>query len=446
MKSTSKFIVFLSIFMIIALIVGCSGGEEEVDSGDSEETAGANDSTGTSGDTEESQTVNLLAHSNYEVGLNAVIEAFENENPNIEVNLELAPFNELMETIEIRLSAQSSDIDLLFVDAPLVANYTLKGYLEPLDELLGSSAKENWVTSAVETVTYNDEIMAAPMNNSSQVLFYNKRLFEENDIPFPGEEERLTWEEITDIAKQLTDRDEGVYGFTFDRLDRAYQLLPLADSLGASMLSEDGLTSKGYTNSSEAVEAFTFYYNLFNEWGISPRINEEESIDYFTSERVAMFLGLSHGLPRLLDSNVDFGVTLHPYFEGGEVATPTGSWSIGISKFSENKDPSAKFLEYLTLGDGADVMFEEGATLPVHVDLINEINDDPMYDEFPNNVLRMAARESEETASPRPLTPGYLEWDTNMNRALQDIKNGTDPQVALDSIVDVIDNLLIRYE
>lgn len=405
-----------------------------------------NGQNGSQNNNDGTQTISILAHSNYEVGLRSVIESFEKSNPNIKVNLELAPFNELMESIEIRLSAQSNDIDLFFVDAPLVANYTLKGYLEPLESYLNVAPDETWVESAVNTVTYNNELMAAPLNNSSMILFYNKELFDDNGIPYPKEDERMTWEELVEVSLELNDNTNGVYGFTFDRLDRAYQLLPLADSLGAKMLSEDGLTSKGYTNSPQAIEAFTFYYNLFNKWNVSPRINEEESIDYFTSGRVAMFLGLSHSLPRLIDSDIDFGITLHPYFEGGKIATPTGSWSIGISKYSSNKEHSAKFLEYLTIGEGANIMFKDGGILPVHLDLIDFIKNDPFYDEFPQNATRIAAQESEETASPRPLTPGYLEWDSNMTRALQDIKNGTKPEDALDAVVDVIDNLLKRYE
>ncbi|MDQ0252950.1 multiple sugar transport system substrate-binding protein [Evansella vedderi] len=438
-----RIVLLICIGVMSAFLFGCSNNASQNVNNDVSENENQSENQNDSGET---QTISILAHSNYDVGLSSVIEAFEDANPDIEVNLELAPFNELMESIEIRLSAQSTDIDLLFVDAPLVANYTLKGYLEPLDSYLSIDPNDVWVESAVNTVTYNNELMAAPLNNSSMVLFYNKELFDKKGIPYPEQDDRMTWEELVEIALELNDREDGVHGFTFDRLDRAYQLLPLADSLGASMLSEDGLTSKGYTNSPVAVEAFTFYYNLFNEWNISPRISEEESIDYFTSGRVAMFLGLSHSLPRLIDSNIDFGITLHPYFEGGEIATPTGSWSIGISKYSEQKEASAKFLNFLTVGDGADIMFKDGGILPVHLELIDHIKNDPFYDEFPHIATRIAAQESEETASPRPLTPGYLEWDSNMNRALQDIKNGTDPQDALDAIVDVIDRLLERYE
>src|SRR5699024_3233959 len=120
------------------------------------------------------------------------------------------------------------------------------------------------------------------------------------------------------------------------------------------------------------------------------------------------------------DSDLNYGISHYPYFEDGEVATPTGSWSIGLSNYSNKKEAAADFIKYLTIDEGADIVFEEGDTLPVHNDIIDSILEDPEYDEFPENVLKVSAEESMETASPRPLSPGFLEWDSNMSKAFEE--------------------------
>ncbi len=394
----------------------------------------------------------FIAYSNYEEPLKNVVDQFKKSNPEINVKLELAPFNQLMETIEIKMGAKTEDVDLLFVDSPLVVNYAVKGYLEPLDDYFSFDPKDVWADEAVNGATYQDNLVAAPLNSSSQVLYLNKDIFKEKGVPLPAEDERMTWEETIEIAKKLTydtnnDGHNDVFGFSFDQVDRAYQLLALSDSLGVEMVSEDGLTTDGYINSPEAVKAFQFYYDLFNTWGVSPKIDREESIDYFISGKIAMFLGANHNLPKLEESDLNYGVTLHPYFEGHEVATPTGAWNVGISKYSKNKEAAAKFLEYLTADlEGAKTFFEVGGTLPVHLELLDYIANDPQYDDFPNNIIRISAKESQETAVSRPKTPGYLEWETNMNRAFENIKNGTDPKEALDNAAEEIDRLLKKYE
>src|SRR3984885_14792144 len=63
-----------------------------------------------------------------------VIAAFEAKNPEIKVQLDTYPFRQLFETIEVRMKAQDKDVDLISVDVPLVASYSVRGFLAPLDE------------------------------------------------------------------------------------------------------------------------------------------------------------------------------------------------------------------------------------------------------------------------------------------------------------------------
>ncbi|AJY75131.1 extracellular solute-binding protein [Paenibacillus beijingensis] len=435
----------VSLLLAASLAAGCGqSGSAPAETAASEQ---KDASASASGVTE----ISFVSYSNYEKPLKKVIEAFEAGHPDVKVKLELNPFAQMMETIEIKMGSKSKDMDLLFVDSPLVMNYAVKGYLEPLDKLLPEGAKQTWVQSAVDAASYQNQLMAAPMNNSSQVMYYNKDLFQKAGVPFPDEDKRMTWEEVRDLAKKLTQDTNGdgqndLFGFSFDQVGRAYQLLALSEGLGAKMISEDGMVSSGYTNSPEAVKAFQFYADLFNKDKVSPKIKKEESIDYFTSGKVAMFVGANHNLPKLKAAGLNFGVTLHPYFAGQKIVTPTGAWNVGISKYSANKEAAAEFIQFLTVGEGAKIMFVEGGTLPPQVDLLDEIGSNPKYGQFPDNVIRIAARESRETAVPRPQTPGYLEWESNMNKAFEDMKNGTDPKKALDDAVNIIDNQLKKYK
>jgi ABC-type glycerol-3-phosphate transport system substrate-binding protein len=351
----------------------------------------------------------------------------------------------LTETNEIKLSAKSQDLDVVTVDAPLTANYTVKGYLEPLDSLLGSDSLKKWTPTALEAGSYKGQLMSAPLNSSGVVLFYNKDIFQKNNIPFLSDnvKDRMTWEQVVDTAKKLT--SDGVYGFSFDQIGRAYQLLPLLNSKGVQALGENGLVSTGFTNSPQAISSLQFYYDLFNTWKVSPKIKREESPDYFTSGKVAMFLSNTANLPKIVASGVNFGVAPHPYFQGGKVTTPTGSLHLGISKFSTKKDAAAQFVKYITFGKGAQILFDESGTLPAQVEQLKQIDNDAKFNSFPNSVMRLAATEARETATSRPLSPGYLEWESNFNKATEDIKNGADPKKTLDETVALIDGQLKKY-
>ncbi|MEK8127647.1 extracellular solute-binding protein [Paenibacillus filicis] len=389
--------------------------------------------------------ISFVTHSNWEKPLTKVIAEFEKESPEIKVNVQYNPYAKLMETNEIKLAAKSADLDVVTVDVPLNANYAVKGYLEPLDAYFKNDARKVWVDSALQAAEYRGQLMSVPMNSSGVVLFYNKDLLTKSNIPFPSADvkDRLTWEQVLEMAKKLT--HDNVYGFSVDQIGRAYQLLPLLQSKDASPLDETGLVSTGYTNSPASVKALTFYYDLFNTSKVSPKIKREESPDYFTSGKVALFLSNTANLAKIQASGIPYGIAPHPYFEGGKIATPTGSLNLGISRFSTKKDAAAKFIQYVSSGKGAQILFEESSQLPALKSLLDQIDKDPKYNELPGSVLKLISAESRTTAAPRPLTPGYLEWENNFNKALEDIKNGADPKKTLDDTAGLIDTQLRKY-
>lgn len=386
-------------------------------------------------------------------GLQEVIAGFERENPDIKVKLEEYPFRQLFETIEVKLGSKSQDYDVITVDGPLVANYWVKGYLEELQSYMPSDDwKLKWIDSSILAGSYGGKLIAAPMNTSSQVLFYNKDLFKEKGIEPPAMdvEQRWTWEQVIDAAQKLTydtngDGQTDVFGFSFEQISRAYQTLALAEGLGAKSLRDDGIVATGYINSDLSVKAGQFYYDLFNTWKVSPRISPEESGEYFMNGKIAMFIGGTWNTRKFTEANVNYGIAPHPYFADGTAATPTGSWHLAISKYSAKKEAAAKFIEYLSVGAGSDLWFQGNRDLPSHLDILGMIEQDPEYDQFPNDVYRIAAYEAKHTAVPRPLTPGYLEWETLYNKAYEDIKNGTDPKKALDQAAEQMDKQLAKY-
>jgi ABC-type glycerol-3-phosphate transport system substrate-binding protein len=448
------------IAMCLLLAVGCSSGSgntagngQEGDSGEGgaakEQTAETNSAGGDNGEKTE---ITFLVLTDWEAKLKTAAEEFNKDNPNITVKMEPYPFRQLFETMEVKLGSKSADIDVVLTDGPLVSNYFVKGYLEPLDGLVSEDAKSKWIPSSLDAGTVNGTLAAAPMNTSSQVLYFNKDIFAEKGVTPPDfdVEKRWTWEQVVETGKQLTydnngDGQNDIFGFSFEQINRPYQLLALGHSLGAKVISDDGLVSEGFSNSPEMVQAGQFYYDLYNTYKISPNITADQAVEYFATGKVAMFVGGTWNVGRFTEDKVNFGIAPHPYFEGKQVATPTGSWHVGVSRFSEHKAEAAKFVEFLTAGRGAEMWFAANNDLPAHVDLLKKAEEDPKYQEFPQNIMLLAINEASNTAVARPKTPGYLEWETLMDKAFNDIKNGTDPKQALDGAVSQIDRQLKKY-
>ncbi|WP_010677129.1 ABC transporter substrate-binding protein [Bacillus timonensis] len=412
----------------------------------------SNSSSGKDGNNKNGQNeITLMVLSEWEDTMGKIIAKFEEQNPNIKVKLETHSFDGLFEAIEVKLGSESDDYDVIAVDGPVIANYTVKGYLEPLDTYLEDGISEKWIPSSVEASTYDGKLMAAPMNTSSQVLFYNKDLFEKYGVEPPAydTDKRWTWDQTVDAANKLTIDENGdgvtdVFGFTFEQVSRAYQILPLVQGYGVKVLGESGLDVKGNFNSPEMVQAGEFYYNLFNKWKVSPKVDPLTSVEYFKSGDVAMFVGGTWNTVNF--EGVNYGIAPHPYFEGEEAVTPTGSWHFGIPKFSNKKEEAAKLIEYLTVGEGADIWYELEGNLPSKKELLNEIETSEEYNEFPKTALKLGAYEAQNTAVTRPVSPGYSEFQSVWLEVFENIKNGQKAEESINNGAAKLESLIKKYE
>jgi multiple sugar transport system substrate-binding protein len=225
--------------------------------------------------------------------LQPVVDAFQKTHPDIKVKLEGYPYGQLFEVIETKMKAGSTDVDVLNVDIPMVANYSVKGYLQPLDAYYGKKEKDEYITSAVSAATYNGKFMAAPLNSSSVGLYFNIDLFKKYGIDPPSLDpaKRWTWEEVVQVAQKMTHPDEGVWGLAFDQFSQPYQMLPLAQSLGGKGVSPNGLKASGYVNAKPWIKAAQFYQDLFRKYKVSPLgVPAFQSPELFKSGKVAMLV------------------------------------------------------------------------------------------------------------------------------------------------------------
>ena len=124
---------------------------------------------------------------------------------------------------------------------------------------------------------------------------------------------------------------------------------------------------------------------------MSPKgLAHDEPPQLFANGQLALFAGGTWNLAVFQKAGVDFGVAAFPYFQGGKVLTPTGSWFMGVSANSANKDIATDFAKFLTLSDeeprsGSMRTGDYRAYKP----LLEQISKSPEFDAFPQDVFRI---------------------------------------------------------
>jgi multiple sugar transport system substrate-binding protein len=375
-----------------------------------------------------------------------VIAAFQKANPTIKIKQQVVPFDDLNSTVQSRLGSKDSGIDLYDVDEPRLAAFAARGFLEPLDDLKQQAA-DKIDPNALKITTYQNKQYAMPRWTSSQLLYFNKTLLAKAKIAAPSSDpaQPATWEQVT-ADGQKAQAAGAKYGLIFDQVDRYYQLEPLPASLnggpgltGADLLQPD-VTNAGWT------QAFTWYHSIFQS-GIAPRgINPEQTPSLFASGNTAFFAGGPWNAAAFdKDKAVDYGVAAFPRFAQGKAATSTDSWSTGISPFSGHKDAAKKFLSYMTI-DPTGATLLTSNNIPVQKQAFETYVKDlsakgDRYAQIAAIVKDSLAR----TSVSRPVSVGFVDFESVMNKAFADIRNGTDPAARLQQAASELDRALTKY-
>lgn len=384
---------------------------------------------GTSGTEDAGGTVRFLGPEDPQV-FAPVIAAFEKGHPDISVEYTQVPFDQYATTLQQRLSAKDDTIDVFAVDQPNLAQIAAQGFLEDLSDLK-DEAKKATSTAQYDINIYDDKMYALSIWNSTQMLFYNKDLLAAAGIEVPTIDPatRWTWEQVAEAgrAAQTAGAESGLL---LEQVEAYYQLQPLIESAGGgSGISGDDMLDVDVTDAGWD-KALSWYADTFAS-GLSPRgVGGFQTSAVFTDQKVAFFVGGPWDVGGFAaNADFDWGIAPHPFFEGGSAVTPTGSWSWGINTASKNKAAAREFLEFAALDPAGSLATTEATTIiPANTEAAATYLPtlEALAGEHGTGVADLITSEIENTAVARPVSVGYVQFESLINKAFGDIRNGAD--------------------
>ena len=281
-----------------------------------------------------------------------LIEKFNEQYPNIKVNVEFFPSDGMSDKYLTALTSGSS-ADLLSVNNEWVSTYAtaegllnLDGYIEENDYDM-----TDFYDGARDGVTVNGSVYALPYRAETHGMFYNADMFKEAGY----EELPDTWEEFLPIAQAITENSNGeVKGIAIpggEWGNTTYQLINMILCSGGSILNDDFTE---YTlDSEEAIRAAQFFVDLYREYNVVPEsIMENDNAagrTLFSEGKVAAFMSGAYDISAIqdIDPDLNMGTGLVPVFEGEERHTIFAGWSTAISAKTEYPDAAWLLAEFL---------------------------------------------------------------------------------------------------
>lgn len=137
----------------------------------------------------------------------SVIEAFEAEHPDVDVQMSMVPFADYVSQMTVRF-ASNNPPDIVHLPARNFAAFAANGWLAPLDERLAETdILENW-TPLQASMTWDGQVQGVLLMGYGNVLFYNQDLLDAAGVEVP-----TTPEELVAAAEAITNVDAGIFGF-----------------------------------------------------------------------------------------------------------------------------------------------------------------------------------------------------------------------------------------
>ncbi len=407
MKYRKTIILILCIVMLAGVLSGCGGNKE-----------GAKDNENGSKSSDEEVTLTFGLWDKYqEPVLREIADKFEEENPNIKIDLQLTPFGQYWTKLETAATGEVLP-DIFWLNGPNIVKYASNDILLPLDEMVEKDEfdLEEFPEGLVDLYTVDEKLYGIPKDWDLTALWYNKKYFDEKGLDYPNDE--WTWDDMVEAARELTDESKGIYGIAArpDTQEGLYNSIPQA---GGSIISEDRKKS-GY-DTKEAIEGTQIWIDLIEE-GISPTLEEQADtyeVDMFKAGKLAMINAASWNVPVFMENDEikdDIDVEVMPLIKE-RAATIHGLANV-ISANTEHPDEAWEFVKYLGGKEANEIWAKSGAVIPARTEVL-----DIWKEAYPNLNLQ-AFIDQLDYAEIYPVSKDTPKWNDLENEYIKKIWNG----------------------
>jgi multiple sugar transport system substrate-binding protein len=320
-----------------------------------------------------------------------------------------------------RLAAKDSSIDVMSLDPPFVAEFANAGFLRPFSKQDETTFTDGVLKGPLETVYWNDQLVAAPFWANTQLLWFRKSAAKAAGVDPTAA--GFTWDQMIKAA-------EGQHKVIAVQANRyeGYMVWinALVVSAGGEIIGnvEAGKNATPEINSPAGDAAAEIVGGLARSSAAPPAMStagEEEARSTFQGDSGMFMVNWPYVYSAAKDEVKsgatdqtvvdDIGWARYPGVKAGEASRPPlGGINLAIGAFTKYPEQALDLVKCATsLQSNIDYMVDAGNPAAKRA-----AYDDPKVREaFPMAAL---IRDSIDDAGPRPVTPYYNDVSTSVQR------------------------------
>lgn len=372
-----------------------------------------------------------------------IIDAFEAENPKINVSYVAQNYTEYRQRLESAIN-RGDGPDLFRFHATWIP--MLRNQIEPVptDVMPASEFTSKYYPVMVNDLLAGSTLWGIPFMIDGLGLYINDDLLASAGVSPPK-----TYEELLSIVPRLTVKDGNSIITSAIALGTANNIEHFSDILGLMITQNGGSLSK--PTGQEAEEAVVFYRKFATPSDPLYTWNElqDNSVSAFANGRVAMMFAPSWRAfdVRRINPNLQFHIDPVPQLPGSKI-TWASYWVEGVSSQSKNQKQAFAFLKYLTSQESAKRLYAEASRSrlfgPPYAlkDLGLELESDPFVGAYIKQAMDARSFPLSSKTHDNGINDQMIAY---MEDAINSIIQGTSPTQALTTMSQGFQQVLSRF-
>ncbi|MFJ2543535.1 extracellular solute-binding protein [Microbacterium sp. NPDC087589] len=305
----------------------------------------------------------------WEPTLTPIVEAFEEEHPNVDVTLaNVGTGNDHYVALQNAILAGSGVPDVAQIEFYALPQFTSGDSLADLTPFGAAELEGEFAPGPWGAVSNGETVIGLPGGGGPMALFYNAAVFERLGVEVP-----TTWDEYLEAGRQLHAADPNVYVAT-DGADPGYATSMIWQA-GGQPFRVDG-TTVSVDLADEGTQKYSaLWQQLLDENLLSsiPAWSDEWFSSLGDGTVATMVTGAWMALNLQSSSPAgegDWRVAPMPTWEEGDSASAeNGGGALSVTEASQNKALAYAFTEFANLGEGVQIAIDAGSFPTTTADL-----------------------------------------------------------------------------
>lgn len=294
-------------------------------------------------------------------GIKDAVAAFEKKN---DVKIKVVEKAYAQQIEDLRLDGPAgTGADVITIPGDQIGTAVTEGLLKELD--VSKATQGIYTKAAMESQIVDGKVYGLPKAVETQVLFYNKALISESDLP-------KTLNDWLEYSKTVTASGKDKYGL-IATWDQTYYAEGIMSGYGGYIFGKNddgtynandiGIANKGSIEGANVIK--TFYDSGVLPSGLIGEQGTNTLDSLFTEGKAAAVISGPWSLTPYKEAGIDYGVVELPMLDNGKhMGSFIGVKSYNVSSYSKNSELAEKFTKYITNEENSKTRYEKTAEVP----------------------------------------------------------------------------------